>query len=119
MINFIANSVLWTLAIYGLFEIIKTIVSFCTYSHENSDGIYLVVAAKNQEENIEAFLRSLIFKILYGKENQIKEIIAVDLDSEDDTPKILKKIAKDYDFIKVTDVKEFLDMTEVLESRKS
>lgn len=119
MINFIGNSVLWTLAIYGLVEIIKTIINFCTYSHKNLDGIYVVIAAKNQEENIEAFLRSLIFKILYGKENQIKEIIAVDLDSEDDTLNILKKLSEDYNFIKVTDVEGFLNMTEVLESRNS
>ena len=106
MLNFIINTLIWTLALYGLFEIIKNIIYIFTYTNLKSDGIYFIVAVKNQEEKIEGFLRSTIFKILYGKEEYIKNIIVVDLDSEDSTKEIIKKLSKDYKCINLTTWKE-------------
>ena len=77
--EFISNIIFWTLAIYGLFEIIKDIIYIFTYTKFQSDGIYLIIAVKNQEEKIEGFLRSSLFKILYGKEDYLKNIIVADL----------------------------------------
>ena len=65
MWDFIFNTVLWTLALYGLFEIIKTIINIYTYTNLKSDGIYVIVAVKNQEDKIEGFLRNFIFRMLY------------------------------------------------------
>ena len=83
--NFIINSLLWTFALYGLFELIKQIIYMCTYTNLKEDGIYVIIAVKNQEEKIEGFLRSIMFKILYGKEEEIKDIIVTDLNSKDKT----------------------------------
>ena len=91
--EFILNTIFWTLALYGLFEIIKNIIYISTYTKIKSDGIYLIIAVKNQEEKIEGFLRSIIFKILYGKEDWIKNIIVADLKSDDSTKEIAKKIS--------------------------
>lgn len=102
MAEFIFNGILWTFALYGLIEIIKTIINSCTYPNMTSDGIYVIIAVKNQENNIEGFMRSLLFRLLYGKEETIKDIIVTDLDSTDDTIKILEKLAKDYECMKVT-----------------
>ena len=63
--EFIRNTIFWTLAIYGFFEIVKNIINIFTYTKFQSDGIYLIIAVKNQEEKIEGFLRSSLFKILY------------------------------------------------------
>lgn len=109
MINFIINGIIWTLAIYGFMEIMKIVCGFDTYNIKESDGIYLAVAVKNQESTIENFLRSLIFKILYGKEKQIKEIRVIDLNSNDGTMQILKKMEEDSELVKVIDGKEFLE----------
>lgn len=109
MINFIINGIIWTLAIYGFIEIMKIVCGFDTYNIKESDGIYLAVAVKNQESTIENFLRSLIFKILYGKEKQIKEIRVIDLNSNDGTMQILKKMEEDSELVKVIDGKEFLE----------
>ena len=79
--DFIFNTILWTLALYGLFEIIKTIINIYTYTNLKSDGIYVIVAVKNQENKIEGFLRNFLFRIIYGKEENIKDIIVADLDS--------------------------------------
>ena len=106
MLDFILNGILWTLALYGLFEIIKNIIYICTYTNLKSDGIYIIIAAKNQENKIEGFLRTILFRIMYGKEECVKDVIVTDLDSTDDTMKILSKLNKDYDEIKVVNWKE-------------
>ena len=104
--EFILNTIFWTLALYGLFEIIRNIIYISKFTKLKSDGIYLIIAVKNQEEKIEGFLRSIIFKILYGKEDWIKNIIVADLKSEDSTKEIAKKISCDYDCLNVTTWKE-------------
>lgn len=110
MTDFLVNASLWTLALYGLFEIIKTIIYIFTYTNMKADGIYLIIAAKNQEDKIEYFLRSSLFKILYGKEDYIKQIIVVDLDSADSTLEIAKKLSIDYDCIKTMSWRECKDV---------
>ena len=112
MVQFIANAVLWVLALYGLFEIIKTIIDTYTYTNLRADGIYVIIAAKNQERKIEGFLRSFLFRLLYGKEENIKDIIVVDLNSTDETKEIIEKLSKDYENIKMAnwrDCKEIID----------
>ena len=106
MLNFIINGIFWVLALYGLFEIIKNIIYICTYTNLKSDGIYVIIAAKNQENKIEGFLRTILFRIMYGKEECVKDVIVTDLNSSDDTMKILEKLSKDYDGIKVVNWKE-------------
>ena len=116
MWEFLFNTILWTLALYGLFEIIKTIVNIYTYTNLKSNGIYLIIAVKNQENKIEGFLRSFLFRTLYGNDDDIKNIIVTDLDSTDDTPIIINNLAKDNKGIKVANWK---DCKEVIESIKN
>lgn len=49
----------------------KNIFYIYTYTNFNSDGIYVIIATKNQEERIEGFLCTAIFKIC-GKEERPK-----------------------------------------------
>ena len=106
MANFIIDGIILTLALYGLIEIIKEIIYIFSYTKLKSDGIYIIVATKNQENVIEGFIRTLLFRIIYGKEENIKDIIVVDLDSKDKTLEILKKMSKDYNCLKISDWKE-------------
>lgn len=108
--EFLLNTIFWTLAIYGLFEIIKNIIYINTYTKFKSDGIYLIIAVKNQEEKIEGFLRSILFKILYGREEYLKNIIIADLKSSDYTKEIAKKLSKEYECLKVLNWKECKDI---------
>ena len=116
MVDFILHTIFWTLAIYGLFEIIKNIIYVYSYTKLKSSGLYLIVATKNQEEQIEGFMRSMIFKILYGKEDTVKSIILADLNSNDDTKKKKKKLADDYDIIKATTWKECKEIMDNIDS---
>ena len=104
--NFIINSILWVLALYGLFELIRQIIYMITYTNMKADGIYIIIAVKNQEERIEGFLRSVLFKILYGKEENIKDIIVTDLNSTDKTKEIVNKMSTDYECVKIINWKE-------------
>mgnify|MGYP000112574861 FL=1 len=108
--EFIINSILWTLALYGLFEIVKQIIYMCTYTNMKADGIYIIIAVKNQEERIEGFLRSSLFKLLYGKEDYIKDIIVADLNSTDKTRDIVDKMSIDYECVKIANWKECKDI---------
>lgn len=110
--DFIFNAVLWTLALYGTFEIIKTIINIYTNTKLKSDGIYMIIAVKNQENRIECFLRSFIFRVIYGKEEFIKDIIIADLDSTDETMKILSKLEEEYDCLKIANWKECKEVIE-------
>lgn len=106
MLEFVANTIFWTLALYGLFEIIKNIININTYTRFKADGIYLIIAVKNQEEKIEGFLRSSLFKLLYGREDYLKNIIVADLKSTDKTKEIAKKLSDEYECLKVISWKE-------------
>ncbi|MCI8362410.1 MAG: hypothetical protein HFJ41_04675 [Clostridia bacterium] len=110
--EFILNAILWTLALYGAFEIIKTIINIYTYTNLKSDGIYIIVAVKNQENKIEGFLRNFLFRIIYGKEEHIKDIIIADLDSTDETVQILNKLSREYEGLKVTNWRECKEVIE-------
>lgn len=108
--EFILNTIFWTLALYGLFEIVKNIVYLTTYTNLKSDGMYLIIAVKNQEEKIEGFLRSTLFKIFYGREEYLKNIIVADLKSKDKTKEIAKKLSDEYECLKVISWKECRDI---------
>lgn len=112
MLDFIVNGIFWVLALYGLFEIIKNIIYIYTYTNFKSDGIYIIIATKNQEKKIEGFLRTLLFRLIYGREECIKDIIVTDLESTDDTVEILDRLSKEYECIKLAkwkDCKEIID----------
>ncbi len=112
MLEFVLNTIFWTLALYGLFEIIKNIIYITTYTKMKADGIYVIIAIKNQEDKIEGFLRSILFKILYGREEYLKNIIVADLESTDNSKEIAKKLSEEYEILKVTswrECKEIMD----------
>lgn len=110
--DFILNAILWTMAIYGTIELAKAILSICIHTSLKSEGIYFIIAVKNQENRIEGFIRSILFRILYGKEENVKDIIVTDLNSTDDTKEILEKLSKDYSCIKVTNWRECKEIIE-------
>ena len=115
MFQFVINTIFWTFAFYGFFEFVKNIVYLCTYTKCKLDGINVIVTVKNQEDKIEGFLRSLVFKILYGKEDSIKNIIVADLKSDDKTKEIVQKLSIDNEMIKVLSWKECKDVIDLID----
>ncbi len=115
MVNFLLSGFFWVFFLYGLIEFIKSIYYTITYTNLRSDGIYFIIAAKNQENNIEMFLRSIVFRIIYGKESSIKNIIVTDLDSKDNTKKIIENLSKEYPDIKTISWKNAKDLIDNIE----
>jgi len=103
MTEFILNSILWTLAIYGLIEIIKVCIYTFTYKTIQSDEVCFIIAVKNGEQKIEGIIRTILFRLLYEKEEYVKDIIVADLGSTDETKKLLKKMQHDYGNIEIMD----------------
>ena len=73
MLDFILNTLVYILAIYGLIEIIKTICYIMEFTNLNENGIYIIIGTKNQEKQDDSVFRSILFKIMYGKEDMIKQ----------------------------------------------
>jgi len=112
MSEFIINGIFWVLAIYGLIEIVRTIINSFRYTNLKTDGIYIIIATKDQEEQIEGFIRSFLSKLSYEEGVIPKNIIITDLDSTDKTDEILSKIKLEYSNIKVVnweECKELID----------
>lgn len=109
----VLQAILWILAIYGLIEIITSIFNSITLVNTNINDMYILIAVKNQQDSIEGIIRSIVFKNIYNKRDSLfNNIIVADMGSTDDTVNILKKLSKEYSFLKVVDCKdshEFLD----------
>ena len=73
---------------------------------------------KNQEEKIEGFLRSSLFRILYGKEDNVKDIIITDLGSTDNTKEIINRMSIDYECVKVSSWKDCKDIIDNIEEKE-
>lgn len=118
MIGFIFNTIFWTFTLYGIFEFIKNVIYVTTYTSMKANGTYVIIAVKNQEDKIEVFLRSILFKILYGREEYLKNVIVADLESSDNTKEIAKKMSKDYEILKVISWKECKEIMDSIDELK-
>lgn len=59
----------------------------------------------------------MLFRFIYGKEENIDNIFVVDLNSTDKTSEILNMLANDYDCIKYTDIKNCKDILDSIGKR--
>ncbi|MBR1654185.1 MAG: hypothetical protein IJ690_04465 [Clostridia bacterium] len=110
MMDFIINCILWICALYGLMELIKNVIYIHSCNNIKTDGINIIIAVKNQENKIEGFLRSLNFRMLYGKENCVENIIVLDLNSSDKTKHIVETLSTDCSSIKMINWNEFVEL---------
>ncbi len=110
MLNFLINCIFWVLALYGLVEIIKNIIYIHTCNKIKTEGINVIVAVKNQEDKIEGFLRSLNFRLLYGNDDIVENIIVLDLNSNDNTKNIVNNFSYDCSNIKLINWNEFEEL---------
>lgn len=107
MLNYIFDCILWIFALYGIIEFVKSFIYIHNCNKIKNDGIHLIIGVKNQESKIEGFLRALNFRLLYGKEDYVEDIIVLDLNSNDNTKKIVEKFSTDYSNITSMNWQEF------------
>ena len=109
MYNTLIYSIIYIFAIFGIMSFIKEIYYIITYKKILNDGIHLYILVKNQENKLEEFIRTFLFRVIYGKEEEINNITFVDLNSKDKTKSIIKQLSYEYDNINVIDIKNFIE----------
>ena len=77
-----------------------------TYVENGNKDTYLIITVKDGENYIEDLLRSEIFINKYGKTSYFKQILVVDLNSVDNTKRIINNIEKQDGYVKLVDLEE-------------
>ncbi len=117
MLNYILNTFLWTFFFYGLFHFLFSLFSSIRHFKNTNQGIYLFIAVKNQEDEIEGFVRSLLYQFFLHPE-KYNQIYLVDLNSTDQTSDILKKISKDYLSVQCTNLSNCQKILDTISEKK-
>lgn len=78
-------------------------------------GVYVIIGVKNEEKRVKGILRSILFKIMYGKEDIIKKVILTDLESTDKTMQKLKELKKENEYIEVLTWKKCKDIIDMID----
>lgn len=89
MLNFIVETIFWCFCVYGILSLIKDIIEEHTYK-KIQKNIKIILTVKDVESGIENYIRELKF----GK-NFFNNLVVIDLDSADNTIKVLNEIEKD------------------------
>jgi len=95
-------------------EILKTIINIFTKIDIKPNGVYMILAFKNQEDKAEGIIRTFLFRYIYGKDDILENIIITDLDSSDNTKEVLKKLKTDYEQIEICDWEECKEIIDKL-----
>ena len=110
--SYVENIILWTFALYGIWNLINTILFKLFSIKKINQNTYIVIAVKDGENNIEDLIRTTVFKLLYNAKSSIEQIYVVDLNSSDNTRKIVKKFEYNNEYIRLIDWNEFKDIIE-------
>lgn len=100
MLEMLIYALLWCFAIYGMLVMIQEILKVTSYD-EIKENVKLIMLVKNAEDGIENYIR----EISLGR-NFYNNLVVIDLESEDDTVKILEELENENMNIKVLNRKE-------------
>jgi len=94
------------LAIFGLIQLCinayAILNKICFDKVDGAGDVHIIVTVKNQQDAIEGIVKSLVWKSLNNEYGGIvPNILIIDMGSTDETPKILEKLHRDYEFIKI------------------
>ena len=103
MLDFIIEVIIWVLCIYGFFSLIQDYINYNT-AKKVQENIKFVMTVKNVENGIEEYIRELSF----GR-NFYNSFVIIDLDSEDGTMPILRKLEKEKYNMKVMEKDEGIE----------
>lgn len=112
MLTIVFKSVVVFLICYALIDILRRIISFFFFKGPHiKDDVFVVIKIKNDNENIEGIVRSIIWKSLSSSSGSfVPSILIVDMGSGEKTLEIVKKLCEDYGFIYYTTEKEYIQM---------
>jgi len=99
---------LWIFALFGIICLMIRVIIGYRWKGANGKGQYsIIISARNQQETIEGLIRGFIFKLrMNGQEDALFNVLLVDGDSTDDTPEVMRRLAKEYTFVKFVNPEE-------------
>jgi hypothetical protein len=88
---------LMALAVYGLYIAVETLAGRLLPLWPGATGapLRIAVITRNHADQIEGFLRSVLRQIAHASGPGAPSLMLLDLDSTDDTPAILDRLARD------------------------
>lgn len=109
---------LWIAAVYGLFNIFYSISRYFFDAGKSmrNPTFSIILIVRNQEDAIEGIIRSIARRgFLDGNEGILLNLIVVDDYSRDQTPEILRFLAREYKFLKVVRMEKIMEDKSPLE----
>ncbi|NLX70730.1 MAG: glycosyltransferase [Clostridiales bacterium] len=106
---------LWIFAIFGFIYFILCLLNdlYRVYKSRHGSNMNVIITAKNQQDIIEGIVRDFMLKTgVEGTEDNHFNIILVDSGSNDDTSKIMERLADEYCCVKLVrpgDLCKFID----------
>ena len=100
MLKFISDLIILVFFIYGIFTVIQDYIN-CKIYKKVEKNIKFIMTVKNVEDGIEEYIRDLT-----NGRNFYNNLVVIDLDSDDETLEILKRIEKEKFNMKVLDKNE-------------
>ncbi|MBE7011200.1 MAG: hypothetical protein E7415_00835 [Ruminococcaceae bacterium] len=105
MFNAFIMTAVCIFAVYGVIKLVFYIYGYFLTLY-GSDGIkrHTVMFFKNNEDEAEVSIREVVL----GRNPFCGDIIAVNMDSEDDTFEILRRLEREYDILTVMNIDEYI-----------
>lgn len=98
--EFIVYLLVWIFCIYGILSLIQDNIRIKSYK-AIQEKIKIILTVKDVEDGIESYIRELSF----GK-NFFNNLVVIDMESRDDTIKILKELEDEDINLKILEKKE-------------
>jgi hypothetical protein len=107
MFKFSIEIITYLLAIYGfIYLTISVVNSIRQRLCSESSRVKMVLMIKNQERNIEGIIRNIYTGDILRKVMSSEKLYILDMGSDDNTVKILRKLKENYGFFEMLDENE-------------
>ncbi len=103
MLESIIYGLIWCFSIYGMLVMIQEILKKSSYD-KIKENVKLIMLVKDAEEGIESYIR----EISLGR-NFYNNLVVIDLNSEDETVKILEELKNENINMKILNKEEGID----------
>ncbi len=107
LFDLIPEILLYLFAVYGMLSlIISAIESITKRKNIKNPGVKLVILLKNQQDTVEGVIRTILAAETSRDIVSDGKLYIVDMGSQDETLKILKKLKRNYDMIEIFDMND-------------
>ena len=106
MVEIIVQLIIGLFAVYGFIQLFINIVNSIRIRNQRNDGIKLIMAVKNRQDNVEGAVRSIFINGVLDRVGAENVLYVADMGSTDDTPRIIHNLCSRYDNLKPVNIQE-------------